>query len=158
MATHPRRATARLRTLSLAATIGVCAPVFAGTPLLYTTTIAKPDGSPEAVTFVGTADGGNVSGTVQVHGVTLKVDGTIVGDEFRGAIRSQTGEQLGTIAGKRDRDGFTRGTTTFGLSVAQSWELPVASVSPTAATRPTDASPPAPAPATLQVQPAAAPQ
>ena len=52
----------------------------ARTPLSYSTTFTDPSGTPQAVSFTGTASGTSLAGTLTVNGAAEQVTATIGSD------------------------------------------------------------------------------
>ena len=50
------------------------------TPLSYSTTVTDPSGTPQAVSFTGTASGTSLTGTLTVNGAAEQLTATIGSD------------------------------------------------------------------------------
>ena len=62
-----------LLVLALCTTLAMATPVSTTTPLSYSTTFTDPSGTPQSVSFTGTASGTSLTGTLTVNGAPEQV-------------------------------------------------------------------------------------
>lgn len=73
-------------------------------PLSYSTTFTDPSGTPQSVTFTGTASGTALTGTLTVAGDSRQVTATIGTDgSVSGKLLAPDGSQDGLLLGPVDR-------------------------------------------------------
>src|SRR5438094_3737614 len=74
----PRPITMFALWLALMSAIAFAAPT--PTPLTYSTTFTDPSGTPQSVSFTGTASGTSLTGTLTANGAAVQVTATIGSD------------------------------------------------------------------------------
>ena len=76
-------------------------PVSTTTPLSYSTTFTDPSGTPQSVSFTGTASGTSLTGTLTVNGTPEQVTATIGSDgSVSGKLLNPDGSQYGVFWGR----------------------------------------------------------
>src|SRR5438105_12698140 len=71
------------------------------TPLSYSTTFTDPSGTPQSVSFTGTASGTSLSGTLTVNGAAEQVTAIIGSDgSVSGKLLNADGSQYGVFWGR----------------------------------------------------------
>src|SRR5437016_13384177 len=92
--------------LVCAALIAMTAVTFAlaavgATPLSYSTTFTDPSGTPQSVSFTGTASGTSLTGTLTVNGAPEQVTATIGSDgSVSGTLLNPDGSKYGVFWGR----------------------------------------------------------
>ena len=71
------------------------------TPLSYSTTFTDPSGTPQSVSFTGTASGTSLTGTLTANGAAVQVTATIGSDgSVSGKLLNADGSQYGVFWGR----------------------------------------------------------
>src|SRR5437016_1403305 len=71
------------------------------TPLSYSTTFTDPSGTPQSVSFSGTASGTSLTGTLTVNGAPVQVTATIGSDgSVSGTLLNPDGSKYGVFWGR----------------------------------------------------------
>ena len=90
-----------LLVLALCTTLAMATPVSTTTPLSYSTTFTDPSGTPQSVSFTGTASGTSLSGTLTVNGAAEQVTAIIGSDgSVSGKLLNADGSQYGVFWGR----------------------------------------------------------
>ena len=87
--------------LALIPTIAFAVSAPSTTPLSYSTTFTDPGGTPQSVSFTGTASGTSLTGTLTVNGTPEQVTATIGSDgSVSGKLLNPDGSQYGVFWGR----------------------------------------------------------
>ena len=87
--------------LALIPTIAFAVSAPSTTPLSYSTTFTDPGGTPQSVSFTGTASGTSLSGTLTVNGAAEQVTAIIGSDgSVSGKLLNADGSQYGVFWGR----------------------------------------------------------
>src|SRR5947208_11522772 len=87
--------------LALIPTIAFAVSAPSTTPLSYSTTFTDPSGTPQSVSFTGTASGTSLTGTLTVNGAPEQVTATIGSDgSVSGTLLNPDGSRYGVFWGR----------------------------------------------------------
>ena len=87
--------------LALIPTIAFAVSAPSTTPLSYSTTFTDPSGTPQSVSFTGTASGTSLTGTLTANGAAVQVTATIGSDgSVSGTLLNPDGSKYGVFWGR----------------------------------------------------------
>jgi len=105
--------------------VSLAATVPTTTPLSYSTTFTDPSGTPQAVTFTGTASGTSLTGTLTVSGAPVQLTATIGKDgSVSGKLLNPDGSQYGVFWGQPNGRSGMKGSFDLNGRVGD-WTVPL---------------------------------
>jgi hypothetical protein len=105
------------------------------TPLSYSTTLTDPSGTPQAVSFSGTATGTSLTGTLTANGAAVRVTATIGSDgSVSGKLLNPDGSQYGVFWGRPSGARSMQGSFDLNGRVGD-WTVPLRVPVPSTATQ-----------------------
>ena len=97
----------------------------APTPLSYSTTFTDPSGTPQSVSFTGTASGTSLIGTLTVNGAAEQVTVTIGSDgSLSGTLLNPDGSKYGVFWGRPNGSRSMKGSFDLNGQVGD-WAVPL---------------------------------
>jgi len=73
-------------------------------PLSYSTVLSRSDGTTRSLTFSGSVEDGHLTGTLDIDGVRVAIDGAVTSGLVSGAFRWPGGTIAGEFSGKISDD------------------------------------------------------